>query len=118
MSEWAQLLAGPPANPRLERGRWYRVESRTHEGIVRLLSADAVGVTTHTNFVRIIDHAPDTVTRVQDMDFQAMKGQMLPTFPFRGVCPAGHRIEKLGAVDEARCPQCSRTCRVEDEGKK
>ena len=115
MSEWVQLRAGPPANPRLERGHWYRVEARTRDGVLRVLSADAVGSPTHTDLVRIIDHDPDMVTRVQGVGFQALKpGQSPPMLSFYGVCPSGHRIERLGVTDnEARCPQCNRTYRIE-----
>lgn len=105
MAEWAQLRAGPPPNPSLERGHWYRVETRKHDGFVRVLGPQAVGVPTHTDLVRIIDHDPDMVTRVPGVGFQVLRpGEPPPMLWFYGVCPSGHRIEEVGIADqEARC---------------
>jgi len=71
MSEWAQLLAGPPSpHAALERGHWYRVEARTTDGIVRVMGPNAVGHPVAESLVRIINHEPEKVTRVQAMGFQ------------------------------------------------
>src|SRR5712692_9674437 len=57
MSEWAQLLAGPPSpHAALERGHWYRVEARTKDGIVWVMGPNAVGRPVAESLVRIINH--------------------------------------------------------------
>ena|SRR2546425_140808 len=64
MSEWAQLLAGPPSpHAALERGHWYRVETSTKDGIVRVMGLNAVGHPVAESLVRIINHEPEKVTR-------------------------------------------------------
>src|SRR3989442_8486103 len=71
MSEWAQLLAGPPSpHAALERGHWYRVEARTKDGIVWVMGPNAVGRPVAESLVRIINHEPEKVTRVQATGFQ------------------------------------------------
>src|SRR2546427_10851687 len=54
MAEWGQLLAGAPSpHAALERGHWSRVEARTMP-----------------SFVRVINHEPEKVTRVQATGLQ------------------------------------------------
>src|SRR2546422_561115 len=117
MAEWAQLLAGPPSPPPLESGHWYRVESRTKDGVVRVLGPNAVGQTIHASMVRIVTEEPNTITRVQAGRFQrVVPGQPTAELTYYGVCPRGHRIKKLGIGDsEADCNQCGKRYTVEEE---
>jgi len=117
MSEWAQLRAGPTTRTGLERGVWYRVESRRNDGSIRLLGPNATGVPLHISAVRIIDREPDLVTRIQTTEFHPVKsGERSPGVSYYGVCPQTHWIRDLEASDaEVRCPECGRTYPVEDE---
>ena len=118
MSEWAQLLAGPPSpHAALERGHWYRVETSTKNGIVRLMGLNAVGHPVAESLVRIINHEPEKVTRVQATGFQrVLPGQPPPELTYYGVCPKGHRIYPLRIGDaNVECKRCGRTYEVEDE---
>ena len=118
MSEWAQLLAGPPApHATLERGYWYRVEARTKDGIVRVMGPNAVGRPVAERLVRIVNHEPERVTRVQATGFQrVLPGQPPPELTYYGVCPKGHRIYPLRIGDSnVECRLCARTYELEDE---
>ncbi len=117
MTQWAQLKGGPPESGGLERGHWYPVEAITKEGIVRVLGPSAVGVVLDARSVRVINHQPDTITRIEGTGFRALKpGQPTPMMSFYGVCPKGHRLEQLTyVVDKARCEKCGQTYRVENE---
>lgn len=116
MTQWAQLKGGPPARAGLERGHWYRVEAVLRDDMVRVLGPNAVGVPLDLPSVRIIDHDPDAITRVQATGFQPIKpGQPTPQLSFYGVCPRGHRVDPLPLTDQALCPRCRRTYQVEDE---
>jgi hypothetical protein len=116
MAEWAQLKGGPPPHG-LEPGHWYLVESRTESGVVRVLGPHAVGVVLDTASLRIMAHKPDMITRVQGTHFQPITSGKPPALlSFYGVCPKGHRLGSLSITDdEARCPLCNLTYRVEDE---
>jgi hypothetical protein len=118
MTEWAQLRSGQTTTEHLERGRWYLVQVRRTSGFVHVLGTDAAGVTLVADMVRIIDYAPDMVTRVQEgagLPRNRPSGQTPVSAPY-GVCPKGHRIDALGrAALDVRCPKCARTYRVEDE---
>src|SRR3989441_4950272 len=71
MAEWGQLLAGAPSpHAALERGHWSRVEARTKDGIVRVMGPNAVGRSVAESLVRIINHEPEKVTRVQATGLQ------------------------------------------------
>ncbi len=118
MSEWAQLLAGPPSpHAALERGHWYRVETRTKDGIVRVMGLNAVGHPVAESLVRIINHEPEKITRVQATGFQrVLPGQPPPELTYYAVCPTGHRIYPLRTGDSnVECRRCGRTYEVEDE---
>ncbi len=116
MTQFAQLKGGPPTRG-LERGRWYPIEAITKEGMVRVLGPNAVGVVFDTRSVRILDHEPGAITRIQGTGFQALEpGQPTPMMSFYGVCPRGHRIDGLSyVVDKARCSECGKVYSVEDE---
>ncbi len=118
MSEWAQLLAGPPApHAALERGYWYRVEARTKDGIVRVMGPNAVGRPVAESLVRIVNHEPERVTRVQATGFQrVLPGQPPPEVTYYGVCPKRHRIYPLRIGDSnVECRLCARTYELENE---
>src|SRR5437016_4853500 len=117
MTQWAQLKGGLPERGGLRRGHWYRVEAITKEGMVRVLGQSAVGVVLDTPSVRLIDHQPDTLTRIEGTGFRAHEsGQPTPMMSFYGICPKGHRVEKLTyVVDQAPCETCGQTYRIEDE---
>lgn len=71
----------------------------------------------HTDFVRLTDREPDKMTRVQATGLLRKEpGQPTPMMTFYGVCPKGHRIERLSMADvEVQCSRCSRKYVVEDE---
>ena len=117
MYEWAQLRAGPPPPSGLERGRWYRVETRTKDGLVRVLGPNAVGIPLHHTQVLVIDDEPNAITRVQATGFQPVgHGISGPELTYYGVCPTGHRIQTLGVGDShAECSECDKSYSVEDE---
>ncbi len=118
MSEWAQLLAGPPSpHAALERGHWYPVQTSTKDGIVRVMGLNAVGHPVAESQVRIISREPDKVTRVQATGFQrVLPGQPPPELTYYAVCPIGHRIYPLRIGDsKVECRRCGRTYEVEDE---
>jgi len=117
MEEWAQLKGGPPARSGLERGHWYRVVDIVRDGMVRVMGPDAVGVMLDPPSIRIIDHEPDTITRVPGTSFQAIKpGQHPPMLTFYGICPKGHRLDSLPlSTAEAQCQICNQSYQVEDE---
>ena|SRR3989442_15406073 len=117
MTEWAQLRAGPTSITGLERGVWYRVEERRPGRFIQLLGPDAVATSLHYDAVRIIDHPPDMVTRIQETEFHPVRpGEPSPPLSYYGMCPRGHCIRSLqGNEPEVTCPQCARTYRVEDE---
>ncbi len=118
MAEWAQLVMGKSApHGTLRRGRWYPVETRTVSGFVRLIGPGAVGYPFRQSALRIIDHDPDSVTRVQ-------VGRFRPTGPsdseaglrYFGVCPRGHEIRAVDIRDkEADCGLCAQVYPIEDE---
>lgn len=111
------VKGGPPPRVGLERGHWYRVEAVTTDGVVRVLGPRAVGVTLDIPSVRIIEHEPDAITRVQGTRFEpVMPGQPIPQLSFYGVRPRGHRIPTLPLTeDKALCGQCKQAYRIEDE---
>ena len=117
MPEWAQLRRGPAASTLLEKGHWYGVVDRLDSGAIRVSGPGAVGVMTHVELVRLIDHEPNMITRVHGADFKAERpGEATPMLSFHGVCPKGHRIDRLGIADSlAQCPMCRRSYPVEDE---
>ncbi len=117
MTQWAQLKGGPPERGGLKRGHWYPVEAITQEGMVRVLGESAVGVVLDMPAVRVIDHQPDTITRIEGTGFRAREsGQATPMMSFYGICPKGHRVENLTyLVDKVRCENCGQTYRIEDE---
>jgi len=88
MSEWAQLLAGPPPRPPLERGHWYAVIDRLNTGMLRVSGPNAVGEMIHSDLVRIVDREPEKITRVQATGMlRKDPGQPTPMMTFYGVCP-------------------------------
>ena len=104
MAEWAQLRRGQAPNPDLERGRWYEVESRTRDGMVRVLAPYAI----HESKLRFINYEPRTITRVELSPLEQLA--------YQGVCPRGHRIDLLLANQlQAHCLDCHEMYPVEDE---
>ena len=117
MAEWAQLRAAPTTRTHLERGVWYQVRTQATDGLIGVVGPNAVELDLDSNLVRVIDREPDMVTRVQEVEFHAVRpGEPSPGLSYYGVCPRGHWIQDLPATArEARCGQCSRVYRVEDE---
>ena len=117
MAEWAQLLAGPPAQTPLERGHWYGVVDRLNSAMLRLSGPNAIGVMIHADMVRLTNREPSSATRVQARGFLPMEpGQPTPMMTFYGVCPKGHRIDSLSIGDsDVKCSKCERSYFVEDE---
>jgi len=117
MSQWAQLRGGPPGAGGLQRGHWYPVEAIIKEVQLRVLGPNAVSVMLDKRSVRVIDHEPDTITRIEGTGFRPLKpGQPAPMMSFYGICPKGHRVGQLTyVIDKARCEQCGQTYRVQDE---
>jgi hypothetical protein len=118
MSEWAQLKRGPPSpDSRLERGHWYPIGVHTHSGRVRVIAPDGVGIPLSDRSVRIVDHDPNHITRVQATDFQPVAaGDSGPELEYYGVCPMDHEIGTIRAADShAECSECGRSFPIEDE---
>ncbi len=115
MAEWAQPLRGPPPPDQLQRGHWYPVEIRMHDGFVRVLGPNAVGIPTRDSLLRIIDHEPNTVTRVQKTSFGVDRDDVNRELAYYGICPKGHRIEPLRLGDSVECGECGVGYDVEDE---
>jgi hypothetical protein len=118
MPEWVQLRAGAITRTGLERGIWYLVAERPFDGTLRVVGPTASTVDIQAALVRIIAQEPESVTRVQETEFQPIRpGEPASPVTYYGVCPRGHWIRGLGAKDtDAHCPACSRPYRVEDEG--
>ena len=116
MTQYAQLKAGPPTHG-LERGHWYPVEAVTTGGVVRVLGPNAVGVVLDTQSLRIVDHPPEAITRVEGTGVQPIEpGQPTPMMSYYGVCPKGHRVGDLTyVVERARCGKCGAEYPIEDE---
>ena len=116
MTEWAQPLRGPPPPDPLQRGHWYPVEPRMHDGFVRVIGSSAVGIPTRDSLLRIIDHEPNTVTRVQKTSFEVDRDGVDRELAYYGICPKGHRIEPLRRGDSTvECDRCGVTYDIEDE---
>ncbi len=120
MSEWAQLLGGgpPPPVPVLERGRWYAVEARTKDGLVRVsIGPHGVRYSLNESFVRIVDHEPNKVTRVRGASFEAANyNEPDAVLTYYGICPEAHRVDDLRAsASQVECPGCGTEYLVEDE---
>jgi hypothetical protein len=117
VEEWAQLKGGPPQSRGLERGHWYPVETRTKDGLVRVLGPGAVGVMVDMPSVRIVNRQPDMITRIQGTPIRSIiSGQPTPMLFYYGVCPKGHHIQPLTLADsKVECPKCNQTYHVEDE---
>jgi hypothetical protein len=117
MAEWAQLLAGPLPRDPLERGRWYSVIDRLNTGLLKLSGPDAAPVMIHADFVRLTEREPAKITRVQATGLlRKDPGQPTPMMTFYGVCPKGHRLNRLSITDiEKQCSECGRTYLIEDE---
>lgn len=117
MAEWAQLKSGPAKSSELERGHWYAVDSRRYDGTLRVQGPNAIAVTIHETYVRIIDREPSHITRVQRTRNAARQsGQRTAMLEFYGVCPRGHVIETVGLTDSpVQCEECGREYPVEGE---
>lgn len=117
MTEWAQLKAGPPNLTNLERGCWYIIETRRYDGLLRVLGPNAVVTPIHEDYVRIVTEEPNLITRVQaTRGLPRQPGDESQMLEFYGVCPKGHKIERLGmAASQARCPACGGEFAVETE---
>ncbi len=118
MSEWAQLLGGPPPPPVpvLERGHWYAVEARTKDGLVRVIGPNGMGYSLNESFVRIVDHEPNKVTRVRGASFEAANyNEPDAVLTYYGICPKGHRVDDLRASAQVKCQGCGTEYPVEQE---
>ncbi len=114
MAEWAQLRHAM-LHDQLERGWWYPVLDRTHDGMVRV-SVDASMAVLRVSQVRLIDHEPQTATRIRPITM-AEKSELGRGARMRyvAVCPRNH---DLGVVlftdDQVECTQCDRVYELED----
>ena len=117
MGEWAQLLAGQTTRSGLERGVWYPVRARGTDGRILVQGPNAVPYPMLEQAVRVIDREPDRITRVQQVEFFAVKpGETSPAPTYYGVCPQGHWIREVRSTDaQAQCADCGRTYGIEDE---
>jgi len=87
-----------------------------HDGFVRVLGPNAVGISTRDSLLRIIDHEPNTVTRVQATTFGVHRDDVDRELSYYGVCPEGDRIEPLTRGDSiVECDRCDVTYDIEDE---
>ena len=103
----AALLELPP-------GDWASID------VSRLVVAREGAATDLTARMRFIapddGNADDRTVMEVPLDSPVTPGQTAPTLTYYGVCPEGHWIREIGAVEtEARCGTCVRTYRVEDE---
>jgi len=92
---------------------WKRARRRHRAGD----GTNAVGRPVAESLVRIINHEPEKVTRVQATGLQrVLPGQPPPELTYYGVCPKGHRIYPLRLGDaNVDCRLCARTYELENE---
>jgi uncharacterized protein YbaR (Trm112 family) len=117
VAEWAQLRGLAAVPDPLERGHWYGVVDRTKQGMIRLSGPEGVGIPIAEERVRVVEHEPNTITRVPASGFVLKKpGQAITISSHYGVCPNHHVIDKLSfTASDATCPECGRTYPIEDE---
>jgi len=117
MGEWAQLRSATVARPGLERGLWYRVQSRGRDGSIRIIGPEGGVIDCQPHTIHVIDHDPDTITRVEQAAFLPVRpGEPAPTVTHYGHCPRGHWIRNVPAgAAELRCADCDLLYKVEDE---
>lgn len=101
----------------MERGRWYIIEFKRRDGLLRVLGPNAVATPIHENFVRIVNEEPKLITRIQATRGRPLRSSEGPQMlEFYGMCPKGHRIDGTGlGGSQAHCPDCGRDYGVEDE---
>jgi len=69
--------------------------------MVRVMGPNAVGVPLDNPSVRIINHEPNTITRIPAAGHQPLTpGQRPPMLTFYGLCPNGHRLDSLPLTDD------------------
>jgi hypothetical protein len=117
MGDWAQLRSATVARPGLERGIWYRVQSRGRDGSIRIIGPDGAVIDCPPHLVRVIEHDPDAITRIEEAAFLVVRpGEPAPALTYYGLCPRGHWLPHLAAdAAELRCEKCGLSYRVEDE---
>ena len=115
MGEWVQLRCAI-SHDQLKRGRWYPVLDRTQEGMVRA-SLNGGMAFVHMKLVRLIDHEPETATRLRPITYaEKPPGEPVAMMNFRAICPRNHEIGKISiADDQVECQQCDRTYPIEEE---
>ncbi len=117
MGEWARLRAGTTVRGGLERGFWYPVHLRQADGVIWLRGPDESTVPLEPSLIRVIDHAPNVITRVPETEFETIKpGAPAARLRHYGICPRGHFIKTVGAdAATADCGACGQSYPVEDE---
>lgn len=116
MGEWIQLRCGISHDP-LKRGWWYSVLDRTHEGMVRA-SMNGGFTVVHITKVRLIDHEPETATRLRPITLaeRAPEEPVAIITSSTAICPRNHELEEVSTTDDqVECHQCNRTYPIEEE---
>lgn len=116
MGKWIQLRCGVSHDP-LKRGWWYPVLDRMKEGMVRA-SLNGGFTVVHITQVRLIDHEPETATRLRPITLV----EMAPEEPVviitssTAICPRNHELEEVSTTDDqVECQRCGRTYPIEEE---
>jgi hypothetical protein len=114
--EWVQVKDGPRAPSQLERGHWYEVDRKDEDGTIQVKLSDGVSFSTHLHLVRLRDHWPTAITRLQSSTYEL--GNAGAERGNQGVCPTGHRLfaPLLPAQLQAYCTICKEMYPIEDEG--
>ena len=118
MEQWAQLYRDRGRHPPLQRGYWYPVVDAGRKAGLRPALIRLAGITVPITDVRVVTLEPTAITRVAA--FHAMKVKSftgrIGTDAAHGICPKGHRLERLGSANRAKCSECNNhEYEVEDE---
>ena len=117
MEQWAQMYRNGGRHPPLQRGYWYPVvdagrKARLDPALIRLS-----GITLPITDVRVVTLEPSAITRVAEfqMKVKSHTGR-IGTDTAHGICPKGHRLDRLGSANRAKCSECNNhEYEVEDE---
>ena len=116
MGEWIQLRRAT-SHDQLKRGRWYPVLDRMKEGMVRA-SLNGGFTNVHITQVRLIDHDPETATRLRPITLAERAPEEPVAFitSTTAICPQNHELEEVSTTDDqVKCHQCNRTYPIEEE---